>query len=145
MQGVQDALTEDGRAERIRGGGLHGRHDVLVDVHRQRHVGVPETLADHLGVHVVLQQDGGVGVAQVVEPDTGNVELLHCADERVGDAVRVGRRAVRLREHVILPAPHAGGHLLFELLAPVVPQLGDGGLIKRDGVAAARGLEIGDP
>lgn len=56
-------------AEGVRGVVLHAGKDVLVGHHRDRRVGVTEPFGHDLDGHAVSQQQGGVGVAEVVEPD----------------------------------------------------------------------------
>ena len=46
--------------------GLAFRENVLMDVHGERDAGVAEAFADDCEVDALLQQDRGVGVAQVV-------------------------------------------------------------------------------
>ena len=67
-------LAEHGGSECRRCRGLHGGHDVLVGVHGHGDAGVSEAFADDLGVHVLLEEDGGVRVAEVVESDPGNLD-----------------------------------------------------------------------
>ena len=63
----------DGAAEEVLEGGcglgLHARQDVLVHVHGERDVGVAEAFADDLHGDALLEQDRGVGVAEVVKSD----------------------------------------------------------------------------
>ena len=66
LRSVADLLPEDSGAERGRCLCLHPRHDVLVDGHGEGDAAVAETLADHLGMNVLLEQDRGVRVAEVV-------------------------------------------------------------------------------
>jgi hypothetical protein len=49
---------------------LHGSGDVRVQVKRDANVGVPEHLADDLGVHPAAEQQRGQRMPQVVEADT---------------------------------------------------------------------------
>ncbi len=55
--------------ECVRGVLVHAREDVLAGHHRERRVGVTEALGHHVDRHPVSQEQGGVGVAEVVEPD----------------------------------------------------------------------------
>lgn len=48
---------------------LHPRDDMAIDVQRHADRRVAEALLDDLGVNALLEQEGGVGMAQVVEPD----------------------------------------------------------------------------
>ena len=64
-------VPEHGGAERDGGVGLHAGEDVLVDGHGEGGAGVAEAFADDLHGDVGLEQDRGVGVAEVVEPDPG--------------------------------------------------------------------------
>jgi hypothetical protein len=57
-----DELGEDGCCL-----GLHAGEDVLADAHRERDVRVGEALADDLHGHARLEQERGVGVAEVVQ------------------------------------------------------------------------------
>jgi len=47
---------------------------VLVGGHRERGVGVSEPFGDDLDQLAVFDQQGGVGVAEIVEPDLGEFE-----------------------------------------------------------------------
>lgn len=58
-----------GPAEEAGGVGLHAGGDVLVDGHGEGGAAVTEALADDLHVNAGLEQDRGVGVAEVLEPD----------------------------------------------------------------------------
>jgi len=52
--------------ESARGFGLHARQHVLIRRHREAWCGVPESFADDLDRDAGFEQQGGVGVAQVV-------------------------------------------------------------------------------
>ena len=66
-------------------------HDVLVDGHGEGDAGVAEPLAHDLRVHVLLEQDRGVGVPEVVEPNAGHVGLGDGAFEGLADEVGMYR------------------------------------------------------
>lgn len=135
------SIPEDGGTKGGCGLCLHAGHDVLVDGHGERDAAVAQSLADHLGVDSLLQQDAGVGVAKVVETYAGHVELGDGAPERLADVVRVDGRAVGLGEHVAVVAASPGGHALFELVPAVAAQFRDGEGIEVDGSPARGGLE----
>ncbi len=61
------SISVHGRAEGRGGFGLHAGHDELIEGHVEGDAAVAEALAHHLGVDVLLEQDRGMGVAQVVE------------------------------------------------------------------------------
>ena len=48
---------------------LHPGYHVLVSSHCEPGGGVPEALADDLDGHAGLEQQGGMGVPKVVDPD----------------------------------------------------------------------------
>ena len=50
---------------------MHAGQDVLVGRHGEARVGVAEPFADDLDRHPLLEQQGGVGVAEVVEAQAG--------------------------------------------------------------------------
>ncbi len=60
--------------------GLHAGHYVGVDVQGDGGVCVSESLGDDVDGYTGCEGDGGVGVSQVVEPDSGQPEV--CADEQ---------------------------------------------------------------
>jgi len=62
-------LPKDSGAECRSGFGLHAGHDVLIDGHREGDAAVTEPFADDLGVNVLLEENCGVSVAKVVQPD----------------------------------------------------------------------------
>jgi hypothetical protein len=74
---------------------------VLVDGERDRRAGVTEALGDDLHRHAVTQQQGGVGAAEVVQPDHRQLLLpqrLAPLDDLAGE--RLGVPGDRLRTEV---------------------------------------------
>ena len=63
------SVAEHKVAERGSRIGLHTGENVLVDGHGERRAAVAEAFADDLHRDVRLQQDRGVGVAEIVEAD----------------------------------------------------------------------------
>ena len=55
--------------------GLHAGQDVLVGLHREGDVGVPEPLADDLYRDAVLDEQAAVGVAEIMEADRWDAAL----------------------------------------------------------------------
>ena len=84
----------------------HARHDVAVGVHGHRDRGVAQRLADDLRMHSTLEQPGGVGIAQIVEPDVAerSARPARSKDEPSRRGVRV-----RLRDRSIGVASLAEG------------------------------------
>jgi hypothetical protein len=50
---------------------------------------VPEALLHDLRMHARSEEQRGVGVAEIVEPDSRQVRRLHPTLERVGEQLRV--------------------------------------------------------
>lgn len=57
--------------EGLRGFGLHAWEHVLVGGHREPGGGVAEAFGDDLDGHAGFEEEGGVGVAEVVESYAG--------------------------------------------------------------------------
>lgn len=70
-----DSRPEHDLTERCCGVGLHAWKDVLVHLHRERHAGVAEPFADDLDRNTGLEEESGVGVTQVVQPDPAQAHL----------------------------------------------------------------------
>ena len=87
--------VEHSGAECRSGVGLHAGQDVLVHGHREGRAGVAEAFADDLHGDAGLQQDRGVGVAQVVEADAS--QLARCAPAAAMTARRSRGGSVRRR------------------------------------------------
>ena len=79
---------------------LHAGDDVLVGGHGESGGGVAESFGDDVDGDAGFEEQGGVGVAEVVEPDSwqpgAGDELL----ERVREAVGVGWGAVGSRRRL---------------------------------------------
>ena len=76
---------------------LHGGRDVRVCVECQADLGMAQNLMDDLGMHALREQQGGGGVAQVVEADIRQarcfellLEIAHLIARRVGGVVSGG-------------------------------------------------------
>jgi len=85
--------------EGVRGVVLHAGQDVLVGHHRERRIGVTEPFGHDLDRHSVPQQQGGVGVSEVVEPDRGHRQAPLGAFERLRRGVGVERLPAWSGEH----------------------------------------------
>jgi len=66
---------------------LQARDHVRVDVERRRDRRVAEPFLHHLGVDVVLEEQGGVGVARIVEADSLESGRLRELAPSLGEAV----------------------------------------------------------
>src|SRR5256714_8993151 len=83
------------------------RGDMVVDVHRDAGLGVAQALADHLGVGAHLEEQGGIGVALVVDADAGHAGLLDPAVIVARQVAGLDRRADRRGEPQIVVWPGA--------------------------------------
>ena len=66
------------------GVGSHAGEGVLVGLDGEHELGVAESFGDDLRVHVGGEEQAGVGVAQVVEPDDRDGGAAHDAVEGSG-------------------------------------------------------------
>lgn len=90
---VRDRCGED-----ICGILLHLRQDMAVGLQGQCDVGVSEALADDLGMHTVLHQERGMGMAQAMERDARHAGRLDQFDEAM-DVVVVQGLLISLGTH----------------------------------------------
>jgi DNA-binding transcriptional ArsR family regulator len=122
---VGDAARATEEAVEDPGGfGLPAGRDVLGHVEGEAGAGVAEALADLHG-DVGLEQQGGVGVAQVVEADAGEAVLGDEAVDGPGDLLGVDRLAIGPGEHEALRAEVltvvSRSLLVMDVLAAGVP------------------------
>ena len=89
----------DQRGEELGGVALHPGEDVLVHGHRERWTGVTEAFADDLERDAGLQQQGGMGVAQVVKPDARQAGTRAQPVEGLGEHVWMQWSSGDRREH----------------------------------------------
>ena len=75
-------VTEHEVAEPICRFHLHARNDMGVDVHREGDRGVTEAFRDDLGQDAGIEQPRGMGVAEVVEADAGDLGACHPSSSR---------------------------------------------------------------
>lgn len=86
-----------------RGGlGLHAGQDPAVDVEREARGGVAEALADDLDRHAGFQQQGRMGVADVVQADPRQPAAGDDALERRAQQLGMGERAVSSGEDEVV-------------------------------------------
>ena len=78
---------------------LHAGEDVLVGLDGEGDVGVTEPFADHLHRDEVLDEQGAVGVAEVVQSDHGDAGAADDPLEGLGEGVGVDLSAVGVGEH----------------------------------------------
>lgn len=94
-----------GVAEKLREGEcgfvLHAGDDVLVGGHRESGGGVPEAFGDDLDRHAGLEEQGGVGVAEVVEPERWQTGVGDELLERVRQQLGMGRCTVGPAERLL--------------------------------------------
>ena len=130
--------SADELAEEVGGVGLHAGQHVLVGFDRERCCGVPEPLRDDLDGDTFFDEQGRVGVSEVVEPDHRKPGVSADAFERLGDRVWVDGMAVAGGEHVVIGFAGDG---LFEA-GPVTPRLEDFdcGWVEVDAAPAVGGL-----
>jgi len=83
----------DERGEPLCSGAAHAWQQVLIGVHRERRVGVTEAFGHDLDRGAVGDEQRGVGVAQVVEPNPWQAAALHDA---VAQSISTLRRLVRV-------------------------------------------------
>ena len=72
-------------ANRLAALGSHAGQDVLVGGHGEAGVGVTEAFGDDLDRDAGADEEGGVGVSQVMEPNTRHVESGGVAGEELAD------------------------------------------------------------
>jgi len=121
---------------------LHVRGAVRVDIERDRDIGVPEALLDHLGMNTLAQQHGRVRVPQIVEA-AGEAGLLEDPAAGTREVGRPPRLTVGAGEDEVVTleaGPHAQAHLALRLA--VLTQCLDGDLRQGDGAGPARRLRL---
>ena len=86
---------------------LYARKDVLVGGHGEGGCCVPEPFADDFDGDAGFEEQRGVRVAEVVEPDAGERGAADELLERVGEDVRMDRCPVVVAEHAVV-VPEGG-------------------------------------
>jgi len=84
------------RGEAVGGVGSRAGQDVLVGGHGEAVVGVTEAFGDDLDGDAGGDEQGGVGVAQVVEPDRRHAGAGDLSGEELADRFRVDWPALRV-------------------------------------------------
>ena len=103
---------------------LHIRHQVAVDIHRDRDRGVPKAFLHDLGVDIRSQHVAGVAVPQAVQ---GHPPFFQEGRNDVRQAPRLQRRAVGLGDDVpAIIRAHPELEQFLSLLNPPAAQLIDG-------------------
>ena len=74
LSGVGLRFREDA-VEGLGGVRLKPSEDVGVCVERDVHTGMAEPLADDLQIHALAEQEGGVGMPQVMDAESGTLPL----------------------------------------------------------------------
>jgi len=82
--------------------GLHTRDDMCVLLESESGAFVTKAFTDDLWLDACLQRDGGVGVPQIVEPNSWHVDLGDESLEHLREGLRMERLAVLLAEHQII-------------------------------------------
>src|SRR5262245_13126537 len=82
--------------------GLQTRQDMAVEIDRNRHAGMAETLLGHFRVDAGGQQVGGVAVAQIVQSHSWQAALSKEDLECMRDAARLQWLAIRTHHDVMI-------------------------------------------
>ena len=99
-----------------------------------------EAFADDLDRHAGLEQQGRVGVAQVVEPHPGQAGSTHEFGERVGEQLGVRRFAIGPSEDMPVGVVAVELRILVFTVLPPGVQDGDGPRVEIDRSRAVRDL-----
>src|SRR4051812_21647723 len=99
-----EAGRRDDRRERARRFGLHARQHMLIRRHREPRRRVSEALADDLDRYAGLEEQRGVGVAEVVKPEARGRRVRDQPGEDLREPVRVHRAARRAAEDMVVVA-----------------------------------------
>ena len=104
----------EGAAEGVDGVSLEAEAEADVGV--DANVGVAEEFLDHDEFDALLQEQGGGGVAEVVEADVAKAGLAEERGEGAGEVGRVDRSALHCGEHVRVVLPRGARGLTLALL-----------------------------
>jgi hypothetical protein len=91
---LQGSADRKERVERLGRLGLHTRQHVGVRVERDPDAGMPKAFGDDLRMHPLQQHEGGVAVAEIVEPDVGEPRAPQELRPRGGEGRRADRSSV---------------------------------------------------
>ena len=117
---------------------LHSGQDVRIEVQRDPDLGVPQPFTGDLRMDAAAQHVRGMGVAQIVEADTGQGGVLYGAHPFMGDEGRLHHAAVLQCGHErLVRHPHADLEQILCLLEPVGAEFIAHGGGEGDGAAAA--------
>lgn len=83
---------------------------------------MPEALLNDLGMHALLQKQGGVAVSQIVEPNRKHLAPLYDPSEvPLSHIMGVERFPIALAENECMVVPFPAG--LAHLLGPILPEV----------------------
>jgi len=117
---------------------------VGVGLEREAYLAVAQPFLDHPGVFARRQKDGGVAVAQIVEPDAGKARPPENGLEGPADVPGVNRPPGSRGEYQTIISPVGTGlEPGFKLGKPVLFE--DGGGQSRQGDFALSGCRFGLP
>lgn len=119
---------------------MHAGQDVLVGGHGEGGGGVSEAFGDDLDGDAGFEEQGGVGVAEVVQSDAGKPGGADLALEGVGDQLRVNGSSVGLGEDVGVGVVGIEAGVFGDAVGLPVAQDLDGGGVEVDAAPGGAGL-----
>ncbi len=123
---------------------LHGGQHVGVQVERDPHARMAQSLGDDLGVDSLKQHERGVGVAKIVEPHVGKTRCPKEQPPARGERVGVKRSSVPAIDHQIQLGPRSGPLAPERLVSSRSLEEGPKRLWQLHGSPGPPGLRLGE-